>query len=458
MTLENRPTPKIEVDQKSKSDQRVKRHAALMHDFMVADPKVKAKLRKQYPGVNFDKRPTPISQEKYEYELAKEYAEEFHVKDVPPDPKLNLAVDEDEEGVFEEIEEPVRLTVGKVVFENKDARVKKLANEDVLEARRLAQKRTGGNQKIKVTLPERGKLIPNSENGKVTAASYEIDKSRSNAFANEMNTQIKIRDTERKHSRIKRQRELNEAEYADLFPENDDGKELEDASIKQLIKKSGSNDYIEYTGAKNVERQENENAFEGSSFSIYKANIKAPNKSSTEKATRVDRNVQLLALLNEQLMDAETSSSRTDIKLIQDEIEKVRQRILADEKKTQTIKKIEKAAEERARLNSKKPEKQIAEVKKPGFFAKAKKFLTGRESTTNKQIQNPEKEVEIKRETKNINEKPSRENIKIVKKVNPSPSVEQIKNESPKEKTPAQKILSKDKENKLKGLLDDLGI
>ena len=207
-----------------------------------------------------------------------------------------------------------------------------------------------------------------------------------------------------------------------------------------------------------MKRQENENAFEGSSFSIYKANTKTPNKNFNEKASQVDKNAQLLTLLNEQLKDAETSGSRTDIKLIQNEIEKVRQRILADEKKIQTIKKIEKAAKERARLNNKKPEEKSTGARKPGFFAKAKKFLTGRESTTNQPIQKPEKEAEIKRETKNINEKPKREDIKIVKKVNPSPSVEQIKKESSKENIPEQKILSKDKENELKNLLDDLGI
>ena len=139
-----------------------------------------------------------------------------------------------------------------------------------------------------------------------------------------------------------------------------------------------------------------------------------------------NKNKQLLLLLREQLNDAEASGSRTNIEPILNEIDKVNKKIAAEEKKIQTIRKVEQMAEERIKSENTKKADVIKKI-----------------------------EAQVKQR--------EHQKSRPIKKTKP---VETNDKKEPKDKKPVaqegidskDQILSDEKGEKLKNLLDDLGI
>ena len=210
MNLDNKK-PKLTILKKEKVAKRVsnqpRRHVAFMQDFINADPDTKKKLEEktkgQLPKIDFNKRPEPIH-----------FEEHANFKEVAPDPELNLGVAEG-------------FRVGKIVVKNKEAQVRKMRKLEVLAAK--VDHKKNKSSAVPVTdygSTHKGRLISNSENGTVTAASYEIDESKSKAFVNQRVDRFKSKSTERKKNRndFMRQKKLDEQDesFADQFPEKDE--------------------------------------------------------------------------------------------------------------------------------------------------------------------------------------------------------------------------------------------
>lgn len=462
MKLENRKTPKIETpsDRKPQNGPRIKRHAALLHDFMVADPKVKAKLRKAYPEINFNQRPRPLSDAEYEFELMKDFPEDFKVKEVPPDPALNLATSDGEDMI--DAEESPLIKVGKVRFENTSAKNKRTALADKF-AREQEAKRNS-KRKTPVTLKDsendtHGNISDNYEKGdndteKVTSASYTANTrnwdnvvTRSGRRFNKTKTKEAIRNREfyndEYESLTERLGEETESEKnllkdgTEIFDRYNRDTEKKPKTFKQIQRDILENEIGEKDG---FERSQNnllsqekykkskiwekhfnseakrgtkisaEELFDGDGFNVYRSKD-LPNQDTTPRTE--DTNQQLLILLKEQLKDAEASGSRTEISTILKEIDSVKNRISNREKTKKAIEMVEQIAK-----------KRIEAEEKPTVIQKIKKIFVKKE-----QPKAPQEKPAQKRKVKQ-QEKPAQES----------------------------EILSKDKAEKLDNLLDDLGI
>ena len=463
MTLENKRAPKIDtkVDKELKSGPQIRRHAALMHDFMVADPKVKAKLEKTYPKVDFETRPQPLTDKEYEFEQMKEFPEDFKVKEVPPDPSLNLGVSDEE---MAEIDGSPLIKVGKIKFENASAieRRKKVAEEFAAQQDERRNKRKNLSVKTKLADTQiQGSITSNYEQvkksdgtvEKVTSISYKPDTNKWNNF---FNKKFNIFDKWKLKNAVNKRNFYNE-EYDNITEQLG-----EETAVEQNLLKDGTEIFNSYKEEKSKKRNptynqikrdelkneigikeqglsdseknllklerskkdrvwkkhfdreasrgskiEAEDLFEGDGFSLYESQD-LPNHDLTP--TTENKNKQLLILLKEQLKDAEASGSRTNIASILSEINKVNKKIAAEEKKTQAIKKVEQMASERIRLeNTKKSEpvkkaktqiKQPKEIKprdvKKGENPKSTKPRTQENTTTNNQILSNEKGEKLK--------------------------------------------------------------
>lgn len=479
MTLENRQPPKTEVkkEEKPKSGPQIRRHATLVHDFMVADPKVKAKLERQYPGVNLDERPNPMTDEEYRFELMKEFPEDFKVKEVPPDPSLNLGVSDEE---MAEIDGSPLIKVGKIKFENTSAieRRKKAAEEFAAQQDERRNKKKNLSVKTKLADTQiQGSITSNYEQvkksdgtvEKVTSISYKPDTNKWNNF---FNKKFNIFDKWKLKNAVNKRNFYNE-EYDNITEQLG-----EETAVEQNLLKDGTEIFNSYKEEKSKKRNptynqikrdelkneigvkeeslsdseknllklerskkdrvwkkhfdreasrgskiEAEDLFEGDGFSLYESQ-NLPNHDTSKMVE--NKNKQLLLLLREQLNDAEASGSRTNIESILNEIDKVNKKIAAEEKKIQTIRKVEQMAEERIKSENTKKADVIKKI-----------------------------EAQVKQR--------EHQKSRPIKKTKP---VETNDKKEPKDKKPVaqegidskDQILSDEKGEKLKNLLDDLGI
>ena len=319
----------------------------------------------------------------------KEFPEDFKVKDVPPDPKLNLGVSEEEGGEAEtEIEESPLLKIGGITIENTEARKKKIEKAEAFAKEQLEkrnQRRNIKSDRGKVKKGQEENISTNYERAedaddlteKVTSVTYKADARKWNPIINQKNS--RLGQQEKKDAVNKREFYNNEEENLteELGKETTTDKNLltdgfevlekydretsekkpitfNEIKRKGLQKEIGKKEEGLSSHETRLVSQENykknkawekhftseavrdtkpeaEELFGGDGFSIY-GSKDARNKDLEDLPNHdltpwiEDNDLQLLVLLKEQLKDAQASGSRTDIESIIKEIDKINDR------------------------------------------------------------------------------------------------------------------------------------